>query len=178
MASDLSFGVSNTPAAGKDTFRRNGFELSWGSAVIKVDNEEYFGITGVDYEEKLERTFVRGTGRDGVPRGMTRGQYSVEGSSIKMYKSSALALLEKLAADSADGKSYGQTPFFFSLDYEEDDVSLTEELYDCRITGRKASIALGAEGLIDEIQIMVLYAKLTTPNIEGMTLFDNRNGRL
>lgn len=164
-------------ATGKDVFRRNGYELAWASASAKVDNDEFFGFTGVDYEEKLERALTRGLGKDGAPRGMTRGQYSVEGSSIKMYKSSALALIERLAQKSKNGKSYGTVPFFFSLQYVEDDVSITEELYGCRISGRKASIAQGAEGLIDELALTVLYAKLSSPNIQGMTLFDNRQGR-
>ena len=164
-------------APGKDVFRRNGYEVSWCSAVAKIDNDEFFGFTGVDYEEKLERSFARGMGKDGAPRGMTRGLYSVEGSSIKMYKSSALALIERLAQKSADGKSYGQTAFFFSLQYVEDDISITEELYGCRIAGRKASVSQSAEALVDELPITVLYAKLTTPNIQGMTLFDNRQRR-
>ena len=164
-------------ATGKDVFRRNGFELSWASALAKVDNDEFFGFTGVDYEEKLERAFARGMGKDGVPRGVTRGQYSVEGSSVKMYKSSALALIEKLAQKSKGGKSYGNVPFFFSLQYVEEEVSITEELHSCLISGRKASIAQGPEGAIDELTITVLYAKLSTPNIQGMTLFDNRHGR-
>jgi hypothetical protein len=169
-------------ATGKDVFRRNGFEVSWASAVAKVDNDEFFGFTGVDYEDKLERAFTRGMGKDGAPRGMTRGQYSVEGSSIKMYKASALAFLEKLAQKSRDGKSYGKPSFFFSLQYVEegdgdDGISITEELYGCRVSGRKASVAQGPEGLIDELAITVLYAKLTTPNIRGMTLFDNSKRR-
>src|SRR5262249_42403636 len=146
-------------------------------AVAKVDNDEFFGFTAVDYEEKLERAFARGMGKDGAPRGMTRGLYSVEGSSIKMYKSSALSLMERLAPKSSGGQSYRQTAFFFSLQYVEDDISSTEELYGCRIAGRKASVSQSADALVDEIPITVLYAKLTTPNIQGMTLFDNRQRR-
>jgi hypothetical protein len=108
---------------------------------------------------------------------MTRGQYSVEGSSLKMYKSSALALIEKLCQKSKNGKSYGSVPFHFVLQYVEDDISITEELFGCQISGRKASASQGSEGLVDEIPIMVMYAKLSTPNIQGMTLFDNRQGR-
>ena len=164
-------------APGKDVFRRNGYEVSWCSAAAKIDNDEFFGFTAVDYEEKLERAFARGMGKDGAPRGMTRGLYSVEGSSVKMYKSSALALLEALARKSRDGKSYGQASFFFSLQYVEDDISITEELYGCKIAGRKASVSQSADALVDELPITVLYAKLTTPNIQGMTLFDNRQRR-
>ena len=130
---------------GKDVFRRNGFEVSWASAVAKIDNDEFFGFTECAYEEKLDRAFTRGMGKDGAPRGMTRGQYSVEGSSLKMYKSSALALIEKLCQKSG-GKNYGQVPFFWSLQYVEegigdDGISITEELNGCRIAGRKSSVA-------------------------------------
>ena len=168
---------------GKDVFRRNGFEVSWASATAKIDNDEFFGFTEVNYEEKLDRAFTRGMGKDGAPRGTTRGQYSVEGSSLKLYKSSALALIEKLCQKSRDGKSWGQVPFFFSLQYVEEGnfgeegISITEELYGCKAAGRKASVAQGPEGLVDEIPITVMYAKLTTPNIAGMTLFDNRQRR-
>ena len=164
-------------ATGKDVFRRNGYELSWASASAKIENDEFFGFTGVDYEEKLERAFARGLGKDGAPRGVTRGQYSVEGSSIKMYKSSALALIEKLAQKSKNGKSYGSVPFYFTLQYVEDEISITEELFGCQISGRKVSTSQGSDGLIDEIPITVIYAKLSSPNIQGMTLFDNRQGR-
>jgi len=164
-------------ATGKDVFRRNGEEIVWASISLKVLDEELFGVTGIDYEEKLERSFARGLGRDQAPRGITTGGYSVEGSSIKLYKASALALLEMLASKSSTGKNYGKTPFYFSLQYVEDDVSVTEELFNCLVSGRKVSAAPGADGLIDEIPITVQYAKLSTPNIQGMTLFDNRAGR-
>lgn len=162
---------------GKDVFRRNGEEIIWASATLKVIDEEMFGVTAVDYEEKLERSFARGLGRDQAPRGITTGAYSVEGSSIKLYKASAMALLEMLALKSPDGKSYGRTPFYFVLQYVEEDVSITEELFGCKVSGRKVSAAPGADGLIDEVPITVQYAKLSTGNVQGMTLFDNRAGR-
>ncbi|MGK4001105.1 hypothetical protein WMF31_00670 [Sorangium sp. So ce1036] len=164
-------------AIGKDIFRRNGYEVGWFSALAKVDNDEFYGFTGIDYEERLERAFAWGMDRAGVPRGVTRGKYSVEGSSIKAYKASALALIEALARKSPDGKSYGSVSFHFTLQYEEEDISITEELFGCRISGRKASLSNGADPLVDEIPITVMYAKLSTPNIQGMTLFDNRQGR-
>lgn len=155
-----------------DQFRRNGFEVSWASAVAKIDNDEYYGFTGVDYEEKLERALARGTGRAQAPRGMTAGQYSVDGSVIKLYKASALALISALAAKSPDRKSYGNVTFYFSLQYLEDDVSIHEELFNCRISGRKASAAQGPDALVDELPLTVEYAK-----VNGLTLFDNRQGR-
>lgn len=162
---------------GKDVFRRNGEEIVWASITLKIDDEEFFGVTGIDYEEKLERSFARGLGRDQAPRGITSGGYSVDGSSIKLYKASAVAFLEALAAKSPNGKTYGKTSFYFALQYIEDDISITEELFNCKVSGRKVTAAPGAEGLIDEIPIAVQYAKLSTPNIQGMTLFNNSSGR-
>ncbi|WP_437958593.1 hypothetical protein WME76_02285 [Sorangium sp. So ce119] len=164
-------------ATGKDVFRRNGYELSWSSSSAKINNDEFYGFTGVDYEEKLEKAFAWGMDKAGVPRGRTKGKYSVEGSSIKMYKSTALALIEALARKSPDGKSYGNVQFHFTLQYVEDDISVTEELFGCEIAGAKRSISNGPDAAIDEIPISVMYAKLSTPNIQGMTLFDNRQGR-
>jgi len=164
-------------AAGKDVFRRNGFELSWASKILKVQNEEFFGCVGADYEEKLDRAIVRALDRGGPPRGLTRGQYSVEGSSLKFVKGSAMAFYEFLAMKASDGKSFGIVPFSFTLQYVENDISITEELIECYVSGRKASAAPGPDALVEEVPITVLYAKLTTPNIKGMTLFDNRNQR-
>lgn len=164
-------------ASGRDVFRRNGYELSWHSSIAKVENDEFFGWTGVDYEEKLERAFARGFERGGPPRAMTRGTYSVDGGVLKGNKSSMIALLEKLASLSPDGLSYGFAPFFFSLQYIENDIAITEELYECRVSGRKVSLAHGADALVEEIPIMVMYAKLTTANKSGMTLFDNSRKR-
>lgn len=164
---------------GKDVFRRNGFELAWASAFAKIDNDEFFGFTGVDYEEKLERAFARGMDKGGPPRGITRGQYTgSDGASLKMYKASALAFIEKLAAKAEDKQSYGSVSFFFSLQYVENDVSITEELYDCYLTGAKRSAAPGADALVDELPFMVTYVKLKTPTSpNGLVLFDNRRGR-
>lgn len=64
-------------ATGKDVFRRNGEEIVWASQTLKVDDDEFFGATGIDYEEKLERAFARGLGRDQAPRGITRDRKSV-----------------------------------------------------------------------------------------------------
>ncbi|WP_437606256.1 hypothetical protein WMF20_35390 [Sorangium sp. So ce834] len=162
---------------GKDVFRRNGYELAWASMQAKVDNDEFYGFTGVDYEEKLERAFAWGMDKAGVPRGVTKGKYSVEGSSIKMYKASALALIEALARKSPGGKSYGHVLFHLTLQYVEEDISVTEELFGCRIAGAKRSIAQGPDAAIDEIPITVMYAKISGPNIQGLTLFDNSQGR-
>jgi hypothetical protein len=162
--------------AGKDVFRRNGYELSWASASAKIDGDEFFGFTGIDYEEKLERAIARGMGRDQAPRGMTSGQYSVDGAVIKGHKASIISFLEKLGAKNSG--SYGKTEFFFMLQYVENDVSITEELYGCRVNGRKPSLAQGSESLIEEVPIQVLYAKLKTPDFpNGLTLFDNAKGR-
>jgi len=164
-------------ATGKDTFRRNGFEISWASVILKVLGEEFYGLAGIDYEEKIESAFVRGLERGGPPRGQTRGQYSVEGSTLKFPKGSAVSFYEFLAAKAPDQKSLGAVSFYLSLQYVENDLSITEELFDCYVRGRKVSAAPGADGLVDEVPFTCLYAKLSTPNMKGLTVFDNRFGR-
>lgn len=164
-------------ATGKDTFRRNGYVLSWASSLAKVDNDEFYGFNGIDVEEKIERAMARGMERGGPPLGITRGQYSVEGSTLKGRLDTMTALMEKLAQKSTNGKSYGEKPFFFSLQYIENDLSITEEYHECYLSGRKLSASPGPDALIYEMPITIMYVKLNTPNIQGMTLFDNRHGR-
>jgi hypothetical protein len=162
-------------AVGKDTFRRNGYVLTWASAVVKVDNDEFFGFTGIDLEEKLTKGIAKALGQ--VPRGRGRGEYSVEGAVLKCHKDTAFALKERLALKSPDGKSFGNVPFFFSLQYIENDITVTEKLYECEIDGVKRSSAPGTDPLIEEIPISIGYVKVDGPNIKDMTLFDNRKGR-
>lgn len=170
------------PPPGKDVFRRNGFEVSYASVTLKVDNDQFWGVVGIDYEEKITREFVRGLGKAQAPRGKTRGEYSVEGSSLKMYKTTAIALYEKLWIKSGK-RSISAAPFYFSLQYVEESgdggpgISITEELHGVHIDGRKSSGAKGSEAIIEEVPISILYVTMTTPNCNRMTIFDNRDRR-
>lgn len=164
--------------AGKDVFRRNGKALSWSSAIAKVDDEEFFGFTGIDYEEKLTRAFARGMDRGGPPRSVTGGQYEVSGGALKGHADSMWALIERVAAKSVDGSSYGSEPFFFALQHAETGIEVTEELHEVYLDGRKTSLAEGPEPNIIEVPLTIIYVKLITPNFPGgLTLFDNRRGR-
>lgn len=165
-------------AAGKDTIRRNGYALSWASLIIKVENDEFFGFTGIDVEEKIERAIARGTDRGGPPRAITRGQYSVEGSTIKGHVDSMAALLEKLAAKSPNGLSYGYASFFASLQYIENGISITEMYHDCYINGRKFSGSPSPDALIWEVPVQITKVTMNTPNKKGLTLFDSSTGRV
>lgn len=151
-----------------DQIRVNGNQLDWGSIVIKVQGEEFYGFTAVSHSQKRERTKAYGTGKHRAPRGRTRGKYSAEGK-ITGWKGSVEALREYLASLSADGQSYGDVEFQVVIQYiEADEKPITEELVDCVIASEDASHEENTDPLKEEIGLDVMYIKKN-----GRTLFDN-----
>jgi hypothetical protein len=154
-----------------DAIRVNDNQYDWGSIVIKVDGDEFYGFTAVSHSQKRERSKAYGTGKHRAPRGRTRGRYSAEGK-ITGWKSSIQALRKKLAALSADGKSYGDAVFQVVIQYiEADEEPITEELVDCVIASEDASHEENTDPLKEEVGIDIMYIKKN-----GLTLFDNSDG--
>lgn len=153
-----------------DAIRVNENQYDWGSIVIKVDGEPYYGTTAVSHSQKRERSKAYGMGRHRAPRGRTRGKYSAEGK-ITMWKSSAQALRAALAA-SAGTNSYGDKVFQIVIQYiEADETPITEELVDCVIASEDASHEENTDPLKEEIGLDIMYIKKN-----GLTLFDNSDG--
>lgn len=154
-----------------DAIRVNDNQYDWGSIVIKVDGDEFYGFTAVSHSQKRERSKAYGTGKHRAPRGRTRGRYSAEGK-ITGWKSSIQALRKKLAALSPDGKSYGDAVFQVVVQYiETDEEPITEELVDCVIASEDASHEENTDPLKEEVGIDIMYIKKN-----GLTLFDNSDG--
>lgn len=160
-------------ADGRDVYRVKGDAFSWASLIIKVDGEEFYGIEEINYEEKLERTKIRGTGRAQAPRGMTGGQYDVSNCSMVMHKDTAKAFRQFLASKAPDGKSYGRVEFTITVQAVEGDLVIDDVLYGCKLSGRTPSAKQGTDPLKETIPFDCLYVK----DGDGLSLFDNSEGR-
>ncbi len=154
-----------------DPIRINGNQYDWGSIVIKIDGEPFYGFTDISYSQKRERVKAYGAGRHHAPRGRTRGKYSSEGK-VSAWKSSAEALRQALAAKSADGQSYGDVEFGIVIQYiESDETPITVELFECTIASEDSSESESPDPLKEELGLDVMYIKKN-----GLTLFDNSDG--
>ena len=156
-----------------DTIRVNGNQYSWGSIVLKVDDETLYGFTGLSYNQKRERTKAYGAGAHHAPRGRSAGKYSAE-AKLTGWRGSMQALRAKLAAKASDGASYGNVEFQIVAEYVSNDGSeepITVEVVDCVIASEDISDEEGPDPLKEEIGIDCMYIKKN-----GLTLFDNSDG--
>jgi len=154
-----------------DGIRVNGNQYDYGSARIKVAGEVLHGITGIKYSQKRERPMGYGQGRHHAPRGRGRGKYSAEGG-LTMYRSSARELRKLLAAQSADGVSYGDVEFQVVGQWSETGEGEDKvELFNCVIAGEDGGSEEGGDLDKEEIALNVMYIKKN-----GRTLFDNVDG--
>ena len=155
-----------------DTIQVNGNQYSWGSIILKVGDDRLYGFTGISFGDKRTRVKAHGSDKSGAPRGRSRGKYETDEGKLTGWKSSIQALRAALAAQAADGVSYGNTEFNITVQYiEDDETPMTVELIRCTIAGDTTSDEEGPDPLKDEIGLDYMYVKRN-----GLTLFDNSDG--
>lgn len=151
-----------------DEIRVNGNLHSWGSIVVKVDDERYYGFTSINYSDSRERVKGYGMGRHHAPRGRSRGKYTTEPVQITGHKGS-VQQLRKALADAGDGESYGDTEFQVIVQYiEDDDTPITVELDRCVWTKNTSSEEEGPDPLTEDFELDCMLIRRN-----GLTLFDN-----
>lgn len=155
-----------------DAIRVNGNQLSWGSIVLKVDGDRYYGFTEISFGDKLERQYAWGMGKHQAPRGRSRGKYTPEPVKVKGPKSSVDAFLKALADRSPSGDSFGNVECEIVAQFAEaNEPVLTVEANRCTVTSVVSSHSEGAEVLVDEIELMPM-----TIRRNGRVLFDDVDG--
>lgn len=155
-----------------DEIRINGNQFSWGSIILKIDGERFYGLTSLSYGDKRVRKKTYGMGKAQAPRGRTRGKYEPDPGKIGGAKSTVQALIDLLASKSSDGKSFGNVSFEALAQYiDEGENPITVRLEDCVVTGHASSESEGQDELNDELEIdyMRVYRN-------GKTLFDSTPG--
>lgn len=155
-----------------DATRVNGNQISWSSLRIKINDIPYSGITGIDYTDGRERAYAYGTGRHHAPRGKTAGKYTPEPCVITCWKSTAQAIRKDLAAQAADGVSYGNVVFPIVVQWiEPDDSVITDEILECHLTKNEQSTEEGPEGPNEKLTFMPMRIVRN-----GLALFDATEG--
>lgn len=154
------------PTSPNDQVRRSNILLSWQSDRVKIDGNEWVGITAVGYEEKLERTIVHGNKKDATPLGMTRGKYSVTSCTITMLRDSAAQLKQYLANKGGVG-SHGAAEFQIDVQHVEPNQSvIAATISGCRWGGSKRDDKEGTDALTEDVTI---YALSVLETLDGVT---------
>ena len=139
-----------------DAIKVNGAIYSWASIEAKVDGEVVRGITAVNFSETVERTKAYGSGSSRGPRGRTRGKYDCEGS-LTMHVDSLHELIQRLAQQAPDGRSYGRVPFTVVIYYDEEGLGgVTIELEECLIAGATSAESEGTDASVVEVPLSVM----------------------
>ncbi len=86
------------------------------------------GVMGGGYEDKRERPLIWGSRRDGRPIGKGAGRYVPGGLSIDVEEATGQLIKETLAAESADGASYGDTEFVLVIQLYEPDKGVVDTI--------------------------------------------------
>lgn len=155
-----------------DEIRVNGNQISWGSIILKIDSDRFFGFTGIDYGDKLEVALGWGMGKHQAPRSRSRGKYIPDPVKLKGPKGSAQSLRQQLADRSTSGTSYGTVEFDIVVQYSEDDEDpITVEIESCRFVGNHEAHEEGSEILVDEIELSCRKIRRN-----GLVLFDDSEG--
>lgn len=155
-----------------DQIRVNGNIHSWGSIVVKLDGEKFYGFTAIKYGDSRERAKAYGMGKHHAPRARTRGKYSTEPVGLTGPKSTVQALRDALAAKSQGGTSYGDVEFDVVVQFiETDDTPLTVEIEQCVWTKNTEGHEEGTDPLSDEIELDCMRIRRN-----GKVLFDESRG--
>lgn len=155
-----------------DALRVNGNQYSWGSIVLKLDNDRFSGFTGITYADKRERVKAYGMGRHHAPRGRSRGKYTVEPVKLTGWRGSVQIFRKQLALRAIDQKSYGDIEFQIVIQYiESGEQPLTVEIDRCVLTGNNATDEENPDPLKEEIEIDPMLIRRN-----GLVLFDASQG--
>jgi hypothetical protein len=155
-----------------DQIRVNGNQLSWGSIILKLDQDVFTGFTGISFADKRERVKAYGQGRHHAPRGRSRGKYTIEPVKLTGWKDSVQIFRTQLAARSPDGKSYGDVEFQIIVQYvEAGEIPLTVAIERCVWTGNSSSDEESPDPLKEEIEIDAMLIRRN-----GLVLFDASQG--
>lgn len=152
-----------------DQVRVNQNVYSWGSIVVTVGEERFYGTSSVTFADKRERAKQYGQGRSQTPRGKTNGKYTTEPCKFKMAKDSADAFREYLASQSTSGTSYGGTFFQVVVTYADEGLpGSTVEINGCTYQGSTETDEEGTEGIVEEIEVDCMFILRN-----GLALFDD-----
>jgi len=155
-----------------DQIRVNGNAFSWGSIVLKLDGERFYGFTGITFADKRERVMGYGMGRHHAPRLRSRGKYSCDPVKLTGWKNSVQIFRLALASRSVNQLAYGDVEFQTLVQYVEaqnsNETPMTVEIDRCVWTGNSSTDEESADPEKEEIEFSCFLIRRN-----GLTLYDS-----
>lgn len=155
-----------------DGIRINNVQYSWGSLVLRLNDEPFYGFRSIGFGDKRTRVKTYGMGRHQAPRGRTRGKYEVDPVKLGGPVGSVQALREFIA-EQAGTSSYGNTEFDATLQYIENEGSdsekpITVEFFRLVWEGQSVAHEEGPDDMREEITLDCMKILRN-----GLALFDS-----
>lgn len=148
----------------------NGNQISWGSIILKLQSERFYGFTGISFADKRERVKGYGQGRHHGPRGRSLGKYSVENVKLTGWKASVQQFRQELALRSLVPLGYGDVEFQIDVQYiEADELPIQVSIERCVWAGNSTSDEESPDPLKEEIELDCMLIRRN-----GLVLFDSR----
>lgn len=143
-----------------DQIRVNG-TLADGAITIKLDGIEYYGFTGIGYDDGVEVKKMWGLNKARGPRGRTAGKYDASDGSLKGPKSTIEALFAALDAKApfvAGVKKVSLVEFPLTVAYADGVASYLDRLNQVRVLKRKSGVpdADSADGVVEELTLSIM----------------------
>lgn len=155
-----------------DQIRVNGNAFSWGSIILKLDGERFYGFTGITFADKRERVKGYSLGRHQAPTRRSRGKYSTDPVKLTGWKSSIQTFRLALALRSGNKLAYGDVEFETLVQFVESQQSselpMDVEINRCVWTGNSSTDEEGADPEKEEIEFDCMLIKRN-----GLTLYDS-----
>lgn len=127
----------------------NGRVLSYASIEVQVDGEIITGIKAITYNEKIERSKARGTGRRAL--GRTTGDHDCDGTMTMLRED----FHEKIVKGWGNG--WSDKAFDIVVTYSEDGVEThTDRLVGCLIDAANGTNEQGTDPLMTELTLNIM----------------------
>jgi hypothetical protein len=152
-----------------DSIIVNGNQISWGSIVLKLNEERFTGFTGISFSDKRERVKAYGMGRAHAPRGRSRGKYTIEPVKLTGWKESVQIFRQALANLAPDQQSYGDVEFQVLVQYiEPSEAEIDIEIDRCVWMTNTSSDEENPDPLKEEVEFDAMLIRRN-----NLVLFDN-----
>lgn len=127
-----------------DKVRINGAQFDRLSTDLKIGGEPIYGYTGATWKQSRTRAKGNGHGKDGLPKGRTRGSMTYETLKLTVRRDTASVIKLQLAERSGDGESYGDPDDVpIVLQYIEDESNqqpVVVEFGDCALVSDNGNV--------------------------------------
>jgi hypothetical protein len=158
-----------------DVVRVNDRAYSWSSVLWKAFGSPWTGLLSIEFDDSLEVTKGYGLGRHHAPTRRSAGKYVPGMVKIKVFASTAQAMIDQAAMMSPSQRAYGQASFPMLLQLIEpgEIMPITTSFKGARIVKAGSSYQEGPDLLVQDMELDVMAILRN-----GKTLYEPARGVL